>query len=311
MCGFCDHRNPAGARFCNECAAPLDLKPCSRCQAVNERAATACRECGAACAAPFDESEPAAVLPAAGGPASSTSGDATVATGVARPLFAAPALRAGRRVLKHRQLLVAAAVTILIAAAYDARRSDVVTPDAVEDAPQPAGAAESDAPAPAALAVPVAVESKFVETPESAAVQAPVPEADMQPAAPQSVTAPAHAVPVPALKGNGAHQGLVPAPASKHASARRSPAPKRQSSSGATPAPAHGHAAARAGARVAKTGKARHPDTWQMMQVSLERCDGDLIARFVCDQRVRRQFCEGHWGKVPQCSSGIVNDHGQ
>jgi hypothetical protein len=47
------------------------------------------------------------------------------------------------------------------------------------------------------------------------------------------------------------------------------------------------------------------------MEVSLARCSGDLIARFVCDQRVRLQFCEGHWGKAPACASGVANDHGQ
>ena len=47
------------------------------------------------------------------------------------------------------------------------------------------------------------------------------------------------------------------------------------------------------------------------MQASLENCSGDLFARIVCDQRVRLRFCEGHWGKAPQCASGVVNEHGQ
>jgi hypothetical protein len=47
------------------------------------------------------------------------------------------------------------------------------------------------------------------------------------------------------------------------------------------------------------------------MHVSLALCGGDLIARILCDQRVRRRFCEGHWGEAPECGSGVANDHGQ
>ena len=65
MCAFCDHRNPAGAKFCNECASPLHLKPCSKCDAVNHQAATNCYKCGAACPVLFGTSEATSVLPAA------------------------------------------------------------------------------------------------------------------------------------------------------------------------------------------------------------------------------------------------------
>ena len=47
-CRFCDHDNPSGARFCNECGSPLYLKPCPQCEAVNETAASQCYQCGAA-----------------------------------------------------------------------------------------------------------------------------------------------------------------------------------------------------------------------------------------------------------------------
>src|SRR5690349_9446105 len=48
LCPFCDHRNPAGSKFCNDCASPLHLKPCKRCDAVNHASAAACYKCGAA-----------------------------------------------------------------------------------------------------------------------------------------------------------------------------------------------------------------------------------------------------------------------
>ena len=47
-CPFCEHANPAAARFCNACGAPTHLIPCARCGAVNDpQAATACYQCGA------------------------------------------------------------------------------------------------------------------------------------------------------------------------------------------------------------------------------------------------------------------------
>jgi hypothetical protein len=34
-CHFCARANPAGSKFCNDCGEPLDLKPCSHCDAFN------------------------------------------------------------------------------------------------------------------------------------------------------------------------------------------------------------------------------------------------------------------------------------
>ncbi len=48
QCLFCDHINPAAAKFCNECGEPLHLKPCKECEAINDRAARICYQCGAA-----------------------------------------------------------------------------------------------------------------------------------------------------------------------------------------------------------------------------------------------------------------------
>jgi len=46
-CVFCGNGNPAGAKFCNECASPLHLKPCNECDAINDRLAESCYKCGA------------------------------------------------------------------------------------------------------------------------------------------------------------------------------------------------------------------------------------------------------------------------
>ncbi len=54
------------------------------------------------------------------------------------------------------------------------------------------------------------------------------------------------------------------------------------------------------------------PDPLQLMNEGLARCaGGDLFSRILCDQRVRREYCEGRWGQVPQCSSSVGNEHGQ
>jgi hypothetical protein len=79
----------------------------------------------------------------------------------------------------------------------------------------------------------------------------------------------------------------------------------------AAPSVAQPPAAARVvDAPVAQPRKAPQQDPWQAMHASLAHCAGDLIDRIVCDQRVRRRFCAGHWGEAPECA-GVVNDRGQ
>ena len=46
-------------------------------------------------------------------------------------------------------------------------------------------------------------------------------------------------------------------------------------------------------------------DRWQAMTIAIERCAReDFLASVVCDQRTRLQYCDGHWGAVPQCPAG-------
>jgi hypothetical protein len=53
------------------------------------------------------------------------------------------------------------------------------------------------------------------------------------------------------------------------------------------------------------------PDPMQQMRDALAQCSGGVFDRILCDQRVRREYCEGRWGQVPQCSSSLNGDHGQ
>jgi ribosomal protein L40E len=47
QCLFCNHLNPAGASFCNNCGSELHLQPCDRCGALNKRTEKGCHKCGA------------------------------------------------------------------------------------------------------------------------------------------------------------------------------------------------------------------------------------------------------------------------
>ena len=277
MCAFCDHRNPAGAKFCNECASPLHLKPCSKCDAVNHQTATNCYKCGAACSVLFGTSEATSVLPAADPmPAWARPSDIAVAATVTEPHCATSPFRADWRLLRPGQLVLEGIATILIAGAYAAYRINAATPDAMAIASQTIGTHEHEAPT-ATSSVPVPVESKPVESERTAALQVPVLAANPE--------------------------------AMERASAHQRPVPERHARVGATPPVAHSLAATSVGARVAETLKAPRPDRWQVMNENLGRCGGDLIARIVCHQRVRGQFCEGHWGEVPECASVVAYNH--
>jgi hypothetical protein len=61
------------------------------------------------------------------------------------------------------------------------------------------------------------------------------------------------------------------------------------------------------------TQQTAQPDRWQQMREAMARCAGDnFFKRVACEQAVGQQYCEGFWGKVPQCPSGPPNkDRGQ
>jgi hypothetical protein len=49
------------------------------------------------------------------------------------------------------------------------------------------------------------------------------------------------------------------------------------------------------------------PDQWQTMRDALTACDREGgLGGFICGQRVRVQYCDGYWGKVPQCPGSIT-----
>jgi hypothetical protein len=83
-CHFCARTNPAGSKFCNDCGEPLDLKPCSHCDAFNHVAVDRCYQCGT----PFEaKQEPLAV------PEPTTVGGAADSAVAAHPQAPPPRLR--------------------------------------------------------------------------------------------------------------------------------------------------------------------------------------------------------------------------
>jgi hypothetical protein len=53
-------------------------------------------------------------------------------------------------------------------------------------------------------------------------------------------------------------------------------------------------------------------DRWKLMKDAMAKCVGEtFFKRVACEQSVGLQYCEGYWGKVPQCPSGPSKDRGQ
>ncbi|MEP6657768.1 MAG: zinc ribbon domain-containing protein [Betaproteobacteria bacterium] len=47
VCPVCSHRNPTGAKYCNNCGSRVHLRECVQCEAINEPGVAHCYKCGA------------------------------------------------------------------------------------------------------------------------------------------------------------------------------------------------------------------------------------------------------------------------
>jgi hypothetical protein len=297
LCPFCDHRNPAGAKFCNECASPLHLKPCKRCDAVNHASATACYKCGAAYPAPL-KPEPALAWQAIESEPSAAVVGATL-TGAKNAQTPSRSIKAG-------QLVLVTVVTVLIASAYSVYRTGVSPTVAESVLSQPGNTAGYDGLTPKPVA-PIAAQSLLTEPREhDASTAAPVSPVAVTPKPVESeriIVAEPTNVGGDAEATHGTATTPTPLPPPKHASAQQRSVSQRRAAS--PPSGAHNVAAA----RPTDSHNAVHAAHWEVMNVNLSRCAGDLIARIVCEQRVRQRFCEGRWGEVPECATGVTNEH--
>jgi hypothetical protein len=154
-----------------------------------------------------------------------------------------------------------------------------------------------------------ATSTEFGKTPDAASAPTPAGTAKNASAAtapPATTTEPGKdQTPAPptvetAKSGAGTTSGT---PAKANAAASKAARPGNAPSaatSGPTEAPP---AAPAAVARTpAATVASPQPDRWQQMHEAMVRCKReDFFRRIGCEQSVGLQYCEGYWGKVPQC----------
>jgi len=52
------------------------------------------------------------------------------------------------------------------------------------------------------------------------------------------------------------------------------------------------------------------PDRWQLLASAMSRCERENpIGGFLCKERARLQYCEGHWGSAPQCPASVASSN--
>jgi len=51
-------------------------------------------------------------------------------------------------------------------------------------------------------------------------------------------------------------------------------------------------------------------DPWQRLAAELERCPPDALKRAVCQESLRIEHCEGHWGRVAACPAKVEREYG-
>jgi hypothetical protein len=158
------------------------------------------------------------------------------------------------------------------------------------------------------LAKPGASPVEAPASPPASAMPAPAPlKPQMSP--PAQVAAPAPALtqmPAPAPVPVAAEPKPAPAPEPPKPAASRSPdAPVRAAAPKSAPEAPETPVRAAAGAPAAVPAAEPRPprrDRWQDMKDAFARCRREnLISRTVCEQRVLFLYCDGYWGKVPQC----------
>ncbi len=256
---------------------------CSVCGNENGSAAGFCASCGATLrsAARIAPASPAPDAPAAPVPAGAVT---------ALPL---PVVRAVALILLASAFGVAvyftyrALITVgpsETAVADEAARAPVAE---VMESPRPAadGPAKIDAAAP--QPAPAGDASKAMLPP----AEPPNAAAPVLPSAADSATAPPT---TPATVAPEAETAKARATAPRPAR----PAPSK----GSTKATTAQQAPSAAGPAAAAAPEAPRPDRWAMMKEELGRCASEnILARVACEQQTGIRYCEGYWGKVPQC----------
>jgi hypothetical protein len=201
----------------------------------------------------------------------------------------------------------------MLAGAGEEKKATAIVEPPKSEAPPPTATSEpaKEAAPPAAAETPPVTASAGQETPQSSAT-ATLPGAPAVPAT-GSPSAALHGM--PAVGGDTAQE---PGAARKAAAKAQPKAGVESAVAGLegpskTGAPAPAKAPAAKAAAVAVAPAPPQPDRWQMYADAMAGCACEkFFARFMCEQKTRGRYCEGYWGKVPQCpQAGPPQDRGQ
>ena len=298
-CVSCGKSIPGGARYCIHCGVEQAVPtPIAAVAAVGGFARVARREAANAAHAepvrPF--SEPPIATEALHHPTMNRDHPDWQTTAT-QPAYASGPDRRGLAIALVVAAVVVAAIALVVLLWRGAPRPTEPAPDVAPaargEAPVPPA---PPAPAPEARApVPAEVETVAPATPSSAAAQ-PASES------PVSVGPPVQIEPLPPRPAPHAARR----PASKEATERPAEAAARPAPSATSAPPVEPRAAATPPAPATRI------DRWQRMEEDMSHCTReDFISRVICGQRVRFRYCDGYWGKVPQCPASPAPERGQ
>ncbi len=231
----------------------------------------------------------------------------------ARPAYADAPRRRGLAVAVVAGLV---AVTIVVVGAVAWRMSgeaqSVMTANAPDEAATKHAPAQAAAPPLEQPAASTAGATPAPESPPESAAEPTPPEA-AQPA-PSTASPAGTGVPVeikplpphPSVASRPVHRAQPAKPAPTPAATAQAPEPPEPVTPKVVQAPPPVH-------RAAAPAATRAVDRWQRLDDELSRCTReDFITRVICGQRVRFRYCDGYWGKVPQCPGNTsAPDRGQ
>lgn len=300
-CTTCGYETQPGARFCVQCGTTLPAEP------VPVAAAAAAAAAPIAPIAPVAAPAPAAAparpvpsSPSATIPPRMPAGTLPPAAAATAPPVAPPVpVTAGPPKLGMIAAMLAL-VAVLAIGGFVAYRMSLSSGGKDATTSTDAGKASEAATAPAPVdgskdaGAPAAQSSTQAGAGPDAAKD--------QPAAPGSAAEATKSAATPTTAPAGPLTKAAAAAAAKSRSTAQPP-PAAPATAPIPPA-----AAPATVARTPTPAAAPQPDRWAQMHDAMARCKReDFFRRIGCEQSVGLQYCEGYWGKVPQCP-GVPRD---
>ena len=301
-CPSCGHQTQPGAKFCVQCGTTLTGASAPTAAAPRESAAPRAVPPAVPPIAPAHAGPPSVPRPVAATPTRAAGASSTQSVAPAMPA----AISSPRR-LALTAGVVAALIVLIVAGSmgYKALFGD----------DERAGRAEPSKGAPSVPA------QSGDAAKEGSSAATPAPAQDSSVAQPAPATQGEQAKSGPATTANAAPPAAAQVPAASGAAtgaASKSDAapPARTATPVAPPGAPSKSAPAAPSPPTAQAGAQRAPaapaDRWEQMHQAMLRCGREeFMTRFVCEQRVGRQYCEGYWGTVPQCPGTPQHERGK